>query len=331
MPIGFSPDLSQVLGSPCRAVNLDSKCQLLGFCQDSRLAQGSLNSNVNPGPEQYQIHSDDDDCSPTSDVADYLCWEQFWVDLHEPPPDWSSANAGSGILRAPVHEPGAQARRSSTVSVTWHVPLEISSVWEPEYKTANLNLPTGPFCVGWPIACQATGCSIGFLPTLACNFMYRLLTLQASQAQGTGRQLEQPASSLVISGVTRWRPLPQSCIRGVLSAPSRPQSTLFLTDTAPGCTSVSGDDSGNVLVLTCIAARWGETSSPDSSFQISRCAGLDLEPSPRSVRPVKETYRSPARTLTRSFWGLVLDSPVQVKVHPPRWHRQARPRQVGKV
>ena len=162
--------------------------------------------------------------------------------------------------------------------MTWHVPLEISSVWSPEYKTAKLNLPTRP------IASQAPGSSISFLPTLACTFMYRLLTLQVSQAQGTGRQFDQPTSSLVISGATCWRPLPHSCMRSVLSAPSRPQSTSFLKDTLPGCTSVSGDDSGNVLVLTCFKARWGETSSPDSSFQISRCAELGRDPSPRPVR-----------------------------------------------
>ena len=292
-PMGFSPDLPQIQGSPCRAVNLDSSYRLLGFCQGSLMAQGSLNSDANPGPEQYQIHSDDDDCSPTSNAEDYFCWEQSWVDLHEPPKDWSSANAGPGILRMPVHEPGAQACRSSTARVTWHVPLEISSVWSPECKTARLDLSPGPACFGRPIAWQVPGSSISFLPTLACTFMYRLLTLQVSHAHGTGRQFEQPTCNLVISGATCWRPLPRSCMRSVLPAPSRPRSTSFLKDTLPGSTSVSENDSCNVLVLTCIKTRWGETSSPDmsfktsspdSSFQISRCAEPGRDPSPRSVR-----------------------------------------------
>ena len=282
-PLGFRPDLPQVQGSPCRAVNLDSSYKLLGFCQDSFIAQGSLNHDVCPGPEQYQIHSDDDDCSPKSDAEDYLCWEQFWVDLHEPPQDWSSVNAGPGILRVPVHELGAQARRSSTARVTWHVPLEISSICSPENKTAKLDLSTGPFCVGRPIASQVPGSSISFLPTLACTFMYRLLTLPVSQAQEIRRNFQQPASSLLIPGAGCWRPLPYSFMQSALSAPSRPQSTSIPRDTLPGCTSVSGDDSGNMLVLTCIKARWGEASSPDSSFQNSQCVELGGDPSPNFV------------------------------------------------
>ena len=62
------------------------------------MAQGSVNSDVNLGPEQYHIHSDDDDGSSASDIEAYLCREQSWVDLHEPPQDWSSANAGPGIF-----------------------------------------------------------------------------------------------------------------------------------------------------------------------------------------------------------------------------------------
>ena len=270
-PLGFSPDLLQVQGSLCRAVHLDSSCKLLGCCQDSRLAQSSLNSNVHSGPEQYQIHSDDDDCSPTSDATDYFGWEQSWVDLNEPPHHWSSASAGPGILRVPAHEPGAQERRCSTSRVTWHVPLEVSSGWPPEYKAAKLNLLVGPFCVGRLIASQTPGNSVGSWPTLACAFMCRLLTLQVSQAQRTGRHFEQPPGSRIIYGTTRWRQLPHGCIQSVVSAPSRPQSASLLSDTLPGCTSVSGDDCGNALVQACLSARWGETSSPDTNFEISLC------------------------------------------------------------
>ena len=281
--IGFSPDLHQVQGSPCRAVNRDSSYTLLGLCQDAPMAQGSVNSDVNLGPEQYHIHSDDDDGSSASDVEAYLCWEQSWVDLNEPPQDWSSANAGPGILRMPVHEPGAQARRSDAAGVTWHVPIEMPSVSFPKYKTGKLEPFPGPFFFGRLIASQVSGSNISFLPSLACTFMYRLLTLQVRQASGKARQIKQSTCNLVSSGANCWSPLPRLCMRRVLPAPSRPQSNLFLKDTLPGCTSVSGDDCGNALAQACICARWGETSSPDTNFEISLC----VEPGQASGREIR--------------------------------------------
>ena len=288
-PIGFSPDLPQVQGSPCRAVNRDSSYTLLGLYQDAPMAQGSVNSDVNLGPEQYHIHSDDDDGSSASDVEAYLCWEQSWVDLHEPPQDWSSANAGPGILRMPVHEPGAQARRSDAAGVTWHVPIEMPSVSFPEYKTGKLELFPGPFFFGRLIASQVSGSNISFLPSLACTFMYRLLTLQVRQARGKARQIKQSTCNLVSSGANCWSPLPRLCMRRVLPAPSRPQSSLFLKDTLPGCTSVSGDDCGNALAQACICARWGETSSPEANFKVFLCTepgqGQDVTPNPLRFSP----------------------------------------------
>ena len=265
-PIGFSPDLPQVQGSPCRAVNRDSSYTLLGLCQDAPMAQGSVNSYVNLGPEQYHIHSDDDNGSSASDVEAYLCWEQSWVDLHEPPQDWSSANAGPGILRMPAHEPGAQARRSDAAGVTWHVPIEMPSVSFPEYKTGKLELFPGPFFFGRLIASQVSGSNISFLPSLACTFMYRLLTLQVRQARGKARQIKQSTCNLVSSGANCWSPLPRLCMRRVLPAPSRPQSSLFLKDTLPGCTSVSGDDCGKLRHASAHVGGRPHPQKPISKF-----------------------------------------------------------------
>ena len=286
----FSPDLPPMQSFPSGEATLDTSHKPPRSSLSSSRKQGLLCDSASLGPEQYQIHSDDDDCGLAADAEMHSCWEQSWVDLHEPPSDrswhhgqglvtgrWSletkvnSLPADLGILRRALHKPPAQACRLRAAKVTWHVPLEISSVYYSECRTTKLDPSPGPFFFGRSIVSQVLESGVAFVPNLACTFMRRLLTLRVSQARARGKQFMQPTCSSAISEARCCSPLPSTCGPSGLSAPSQPQSWALLPSQLPGRVSISGDACDNVLALACIQPRWGETSSPETNFQISLC------------------------------------------------------------
>ena len=311
-PIGFSSYLPQVQGSPCRAVNLDSSYKLLGFGEDSLIAQGSLSGDAHPCPEQYDIYSDDDDCDLAVGIEAQLWWERSWVDLCEPPPDQSlphelppgtarwpigtcsrSARVGPGILPTSQHALLMQACVPSAAKVTSHVPLDTSCGWYAECRTPNVDRDPLLCLLGCSVASLVRGSGFVFLPNLACNLLRQLLTSQVSQE--TEKLFPRLLGPLLISEASCWTPLPDISLPSMLSAPIKPQAWSLRIATLPGCTSVSGDDCGNVLVQACIKARWGETSivsspdtsivsSPDMNFKISLSTEPGQDPNPKFLR-----------------------------------------------
>ena len=288
----------QVQGSPCRAVNLQLSRQLLGFCQDSLMAQGSLAGNVNPGPEQYQIHSDDDDCSPTSKVESHSWWEQSCVDLSEPLPHQSrqhepssvtaqqslgtasrSAKVGPSILQTSQYALLAQAYEPGTAKVTWTVPLPCE--WPAACRTTNLDRDPFFLLRGCSVASQLRESGFAFLPNLAGNLLCRLLTSQMGQEKE--RQFTRLLRLPQIIEANSWGRLSDISLSSTLSAPARPQAWSFQVAMLPGYTSISGNDSGNALAQACIEARWGETTSPDTNFKIS----LSVEPGQDSGQVIR--------------------------------------------
>ena len=195
-----------------------------------------------------------------------------------------SAKVGPSILRMSQYALLTRAYVPSPAKVTGHVPLETSCGWSAECRTTNLDRDSLFFPLGFSVASQVRESGFVFLPNLACNLLCRLLTSQVSQEKE--RQFTRLFCPPRTSDANFWRQLPDVSLLSVLSAPTKPQAWSFRTATLPGHTSVSGDDCGNALAQACIRARWGETSSPETNFEVCLCTepGQDLDLTPRPLR-----------------------------------------------
>ena len=170
--------------------------------------------------------------------------------------------------------------------VTWHVPLEPSSVWSSESRSNKLDLSSGLFAFSRLVVSQVPQGGAAFLPNLACTFMSRLLILRVSQTKAQSKPFTQPTCERVVSETSCWSSSLSAGMRSVSPAPSMHQSYVLLTTNLPGCISDSGDTCDNVLALVCVQSRWGETSSPETNFEVSLCIepGQELDLNPRPLR-----------------------------------------------
>ena len=365
-------NILQAQGSVCGNANADPSHRPLGFSTDTPPVQGSQGSNANgalhhrplgfrpdlpqvPGPEQYQIYSDDsddDNWGLAVDADGRSCWEKFWVDVCEPSRDqclqealstatgpWPVGTSscfdhlGPSILRNSLCESSVKAVVPASAKVTWHVPLEVSCAWATGRGMKGLDGNPAIALVGQFSVSQSRESDFAFLPNLACNLMHRLLTLR--EPQDAARPGILPDYRPGIPEMSAWRQMPSTWKR-LLSAPSLPRSFSILGENLPGHASISGDDDGNVLAQACLKARWGETSSPNSSFQNSRCDELGSDPSPNSVgfSPQHDPCEvAPSLFVLSLQSSLADDAPSQVRSYPtsPSVTLGAPEGQAGKV
>ena len=285
----FSPDLSQVQDLPNGNATGDPSYRFPTCNPASPEGERFPINEVKSAPEQYEIDSDDDDASLEADSDPQSLWDQSWVNLTDLPPDpsWPQEQGSDGCnaLSVSTHVPRAQGK-SDTTTVTWHVPLENSSVWYSKCRSKKLDLYPGLFAFSRSIVSQVPQGGAAYLPNLACAFMSRLLTWRVSRTRAQGRQFTQPACELVGSEASCWSSALSAGVRSVSPAPSRHQSGVLFVANLPGYISVSGDTCDNVLALACVKSRWGETSSPETNFEVSLCVepGQDLDLTPRPLR-----------------------------------------------
>ena len=308
-----------------------------------------------PGPEQYQIYSDDsddDNWDLAVDADGQSCWEKSWVDVCEPSLDqclqealstatgpWPAGTGscfdhlGPSILRNSLYESSMKTVMPASAKVTWHVPLEVSCAWATGRGMKGLDGNPAIVLVGQFSVSQSRESDFAFLPNLACNLTHRLLTLR--EPQDAARPGRLPDYRPGIPEMSAWRQMPSTWKR-LLSAPSLPRSFSILGENLPGNASISRDDDGNVLAQACLKARWGETSSPNSSFQNYRCAELGSDPSPNSVgfSPQHDPCEvAPSLFVLSLQSSLADDAPSQVRSYPtsPSVTLGAQEGQAGKV